>query len=66
MFGYLEKSLYICRKNIDMIITREEALQRLKATKEAKRKKIEILKARMVQKCKAYTGEEPLNMVFND
>lgn len=49
-----------------MVITREEALQRLKATKEAKRRRIEILKERMAQKCRAYTGEEPLNMVFND
>lgn len=47
-------------------ITREEALLRLKATKEAKRQKIEVLKKRMIQKCKAYTGKEPLNIVFND
>ncbi|MDO5526731.1 MAG: hypothetical protein Q4F85_11690 [Prevotella sp.] len=53
-------------KDTYMLITREEALQRLKATKEAKRRKIEILKERMIQKCKANTDGEPLNVVFND
>jgi len=53
-------------KGTYMLITREEALQRLKATKEAKRRKIEILKERMIQKCKANTDGEPLNVVFND
>lgn len=51
---------------MEMAITREEALRRLKATKEAKKRRIEILKARMIEKCKAATGEEPLNIVFND
>lgn len=54
------------KENMYMLITRDEALQRLKATKEAKRRKIAILKERMIQKCKANTDEEPLNVVFND
>lgn len=50
--------------NNSTTITREEALRRLKATKEAKQQRIEILKKRMCEKCKANTGEEPRNIVF--
>lgn len=45
-------------------ITREEALKRLKATKEVKRRRIAVLEQRMREKCKAITGEEPHNIVF--
>lgn len=49
---------------MDMTITREEALKRLQATKKAKQQRIEILKKRMCEKCKANTGEEPQHVVF--
>lgn len=45
-------------------ITREEALRRLKATKEAKQQRIEVLKKRMCEKCKANTGKDPRHVVF--
>lgn len=48
---------------MDTTITREEAIRRLKATKEAKKRRIEILRARMSEKCIA-SGEDPNNIVF--
>lgn len=51
---------------MDMTITREEALKRLKATKKAKQQRIEILKKRMCEKCKANTGEKPQLLYLYD
>ena len=49
---------------MQQVITREEALQRLKATKEAKARRIEILKRRMCEKYKERTGTEPRQILF--
>lgn len=45
-------------------ITREEALERLKATKQAKERRIEVLKSRMCEKYKEKTGIEPQYISF--
>lgn len=45
-------------------LTREEALKRLKATQEAKERRIAILKHRMCEKSKAITGNEPQHILF--
>lgn len=45
-------------------ITKEEALKRLKATKEAKKKRIAILEKSIREEFKAHTGEEPQNVLF--
>lgn len=47
-----------------MAITREEALRRLKATKDTKEKRIAVLKRRICEKYKERTGVEPQNVVF--
>lgn len=45
-------------------ITREEALKRLKATKEAKRHRITILEKSLREEFKTNTGKEPENVFF--
>lgn len=46
------------------MITREEALRRLKATKEVKEQRIAVLKQRMCEKYKEKTGVEPKHILF--
>lgn len=45
-------------------ITREEALKRLKATKEAKKRRIIILEKSLREEFKANTGKEPESVFF--
>lgn len=45
-------------------ITREEALKRLKATKEAKKRRILILEKSLREEFKTNTGKEPENVFF--
>lgn len=46
------------------VITREEALRRLKATKEAKKRRIAILEKSLRKEFKLSTGKEPANVIF--
>ena len=45
-------------------ITKEEALRRLKATKQIKEQRIEILRKRMCEKYEANMGCAPQNVLF--
>lgn len=53
-------------KGMDMSakISREEAVRRLLATKEAKRQRMEVLKERMKKKYKDAMGVEPNTIFF--
>lgn len=46
------------------IITKEEALRRLKATKQIKKERIEVLRKRMCEKYEAKMGCIPQNVLF--
>lgn len=45
-------------------ITREEALRRLKATKQIKEQRIEVLRKRMCEKYQATMGHDPEQIMF--
>ena len=46
------------------MITKEEALRRLKATKQIKKERIEVLRKRMCEKYEANMGCTPQNILF--
>ena len=46
------------------MITKEEALSRLKATKQIKKDRIEVLRKRMCEKYEANMGCTPQNILF--
>lgn len=48
----------------DIVITKEEALRRLRATKEAKKRRMAILEKSLREEFKTSTGEEPANVFF--
>ena len=52
------------RTNMNTIISKEEALRRLVATKESKRQRIAVLKERMKEKYVNSMGVEPENILF--
>ena len=52
------------RTNMTTIISKEEALRRLVATKESKRQRIAVLKERMKEKYVNSMGVEPENILF--
>ena len=70
LFGGLGKFVYFCsgtykeRTNMNTIISKEEALRRLVATKESKRQRIAVLKERMKEKYVNSMGVEPENILF--
>ena len=70
MFGGLGNYAYFCgvinkgRTNMNTIISKEEALRRLVATKESKRQRIAVLKERMKEKYVNSMGVEPENILF--
>ena len=70
LFGGMRNNAYLCsgtykeRTNMNTIISKEEALRRLVATKESKRQRIAVLKERMKEKYVNSMGVEPENILF--
>lgn len=52
------------KTSMKTMITKEEALRRLKATKQIKKERIEVLRKRMCEKYEANTGCAPQNVLF--
>ena len=62
LFGGMKEINNITR--MKTIITKEEALRRLKATKQIKKERIEVLRKRMCEKYEAKMGCSPQNVLF--